>query len=221
MAVRVPLRSRREHHGDLHHGNRGRGPGTRVPGMSPRRWKKGATTQLRSRAAHQRNRPCSPPTSRCSAGKTRAAEASRRASEQGSPGGHAEIDRKVLALARLTAAHIDKDPSLIQVGLDNIERWSRRSGYLHQAHAEWKRLIETHPWERLRDILLEESDEGQRLRSSHPFKGIVTEEERASIYGEIRAPERAERGPGGHLHVEANERGRDFVAGDVHECSWS
>lgn len=31
-------------------------------------------------------------------------------------------------------------------------------------------------------MLLEESDEGQRLRSSHPFIGLVTPEERARIY---------------------------------------
>ena len=30
-------------------------------------------------------------------------------------------------------------------------------------------------------MLVEESDEGQRLRSSHPFIGILTEEERESV----------------------------------------
>ena len=38
------------------------------------------------------------------------------------------------------------------------------------------------PWERLREILLEESNEGQRLRSSHPFTGILTQDERDAIY---------------------------------------
>ena len=32
-------------------------------------------------------------------------------------------------------------------------------------------------------MLLEESDEGQRLRSSHPFKGLVTAPERRRIQG--------------------------------------
>ena len=36
-------------------------------------------------------------------------------------------------------------------------------------------------WSEVREILLDESDEGQRLRSSKPFAGIVTEEERLAI----------------------------------------
>ena len=110
-----------------------------------------------------------------------AREANRRAAEQGIPGGHPEIDRKVLALTRLTVARIDANPELAKIGLENIERWTRQKGYLPLCHAEWKQLIETHPWERLREMLLEESDEGQRLRSSHPFKGLVSPEERAAI----------------------------------------
>ena len=98
------------------------------------------------------------------------------------PGGHPEIDRKVLALTRLTVARIDANPELAKIGLENIERWTRQKGYLPLCHAEWKQLIETHPWERLREMLLEESDEGQRLRSSHPFKGLVSPEERAAIH---------------------------------------
>ena len=62
-------------------------------------------------------------------------------------------------------------------------RWTRRKGgYLPQCHAEWKHLVEQHSWEVLREMLLDESDEGQRLRSSHPFVGIVTEQERAKIH---------------------------------------
>lgn len=43
--------------------------------------------------------------------------------------------------------------------------------------------IVTEPWEKLRERLLEESDEGQRLRSTHPFAGILSQEERESVYG--------------------------------------
>jgi len=111
-----------------------------------------------------------------------ARKANRRAAEQGIPGGHPEIDRKVLALTRLTVARIDANPDLAKIGLENIERWTRQKGYLALCHAEWKQLIETHPWERRREMLLEESDEGQRLRSSHPFKGLVSPEERAAIH---------------------------------------
>ena len=156
-----------------------------------------------------------------------AREASRRAGEQGIPGGHPEIDRKVLALTRMAVAHIDENPKLLAIGLENIERWTRLKGYLPLCHAEWKELIETHPWERLREILLEESDEGQRLRSSHPFVGIVTPEERATIYGPVPAPSpeqrmrnrssRRQRWPDNPIVAhEANRHGRDLVIGDLH-----
>ena len=86
--------------------------------------------------------------------------------------GHAGIDRRVLEMTRVIVAKIDRDRTLVRVGLENIERWTRqKGGYLPRCHAEWKELIETHPWERLREILLEESDEGQRLRSSHTVHG--------------------------------------------------
>ena len=54
--------------------------------------------------------------------------------------------------------------------------------FCRERYREWKQLIEKHTWERLREILLEESDEGQRLRSSHPFTGLLTDDERDAIY---------------------------------------
>ena len=110
-------------------------------------------------------------------------EAEAEAGDVGPWTGHAGIDRRVLEMTRVIVEKIDRDPALVRVGLENIERWTRhKSGYLPRCHAEWKELIETHPWERLREILLEESDEGQRLRSSHPFTGLLTEDERDAIY---------------------------------------
>ena len=116
-----------------------------------------------------------------------ASEANLRAIREGRPGGHPEIDRRVLDLTRITVARIDNDPSLVRIGLENIERWTRQRGHLPRCHVEWKALIERHPWEHLRELLLDESDEGQRLRSSHPFKGLVTEAERRAIHDATRA----------------------------------
>ena len=97
--------------------------------------------------------------------------------------GHPVIDRRVFELTRITVARIDRDPSLVQVGLDNIARWTRqKGGYVPPCHAEWKALIQEHPWPELRALLLQDNDEGQRLRSSHPFTGLVTEAERAAIH---------------------------------------
>lgn len=50
---------------------------------------------------------------------------------------------------------------------------------------EWVILLEK-PWEEVRSILLDESDEGQRLRQTDPFCGILTAVERWEIYREHR-----------------------------------
>ena len=51
----------------------------------------------------------------------------------------------------------------------------------------WKAIL-ARPWSEIRAVLLEESDEGQRLRSSKPFAGIVTEEERVAIIERFPPP---------------------------------
>ncbi|MCE2476105.1 MAG: hypothetical protein J4F47_11230 [Alphaproteobacteria bacterium] len=115
----------------------------------------------------------------------------REARAQGKPaGGHPEIDLKVFELTRIAVARIDRDPSLVRIGLENIERSIRQQGgYVPPCHAEWKALIETRPWSELRALLLENSDEGQRHRSNHPFMGLVTAAEREAIYGKDRFAE--------------------------------
>ena len=63
----------------------------------------------------------------------------------------------------------------LQVAHENLQRWSRvRGGALPQCREEWKELLKQ-PWSEIRGILLDKSDEGQRLRSSHPFAGLVSE----------------------------------------------
>ena len=94
--------------------------------------------------------------------------------------GHPHIDARSLAMARIIVERIDDDPTLIEVAHRYLENEERRHGKLCQASKEWKQIL-TRPWSQVREILLEDSDEGQRLRSSKPFAGIVTEEERLEI----------------------------------------
>ena len=96
--------------------------------------------------------------------------------------GHPHIDRRMLEMARLTAEKIDRDPELLQIAIDNLERWAHMDDHgLSRALAEWKDLIDRHSWPELRAILVQDTDEGQRLRSSSPFSGIISEEERMAI----------------------------------------
>ena len=101
--------------------------------------------------------------------------------------GHPHIDRRSLEMARLVVEKIDADPSLFRIGHENLQRWRRvRGGGLPPCREEWKELLKR-PWSQIREILLDESDEGQRLRSSHPFAGLVSEKERRRIHDAHRA----------------------------------
>ena len=96
--------------------------------------------------------------------------------------GHPWLDNPSLAYAK-----IDVDPTVINVAHENLERWRRQHGSLARAHLEWLEILKR-PWADVRAILLDESDEGQRLRSSSPFVGIVTQEERLQIINRYPGP---------------------------------
>lgn len=84
-------------------------------------------------------------------------------------------------MARAIAARIDADPE--RRGLEHarqvLARWrrDRRSAALD----EWGRILEE-PWEEIRRLLLDPSEEGRRVRQSHPFCGILTPRERWEFY---------------------------------------
>ena len=101
--------------------------------------------------------------------------------------GHCWIDARSLDLARIVVAWIDAEPSLIRVAHENLNRWSRRPGGLGLALLEWLAIL-TRPWSEVREVLLDESDVGQRVRSSSPFVGIITEDERAQIIARHSGP---------------------------------
>jgi len=101
--------------------------------------------------------------------------------------GHPHIDRRSLDMARLIVEKIDADPGLLQIAHENLQRWSRvRGGAPPRCREEWQELLKR-PWSEIRGFLLDESDEGQRLRSAHPFAGLVSEKERRRIHDAHRA----------------------------------
>ncbi|MBV9494859.1 MAG: hypothetical protein JOZ54_11485 [Acidobacteria bacterium] len=99
---------------------------------------------------------------------------------------HQEIDERSLAMVRRIVAKIDADPD--RRGLEHARRVCERWVTQGIASArEWLVLLEK-PWSDVRSILLDESDEGQRLRQTDPFCGILTPAERWQIYREYRWP---------------------------------
>jgi hypothetical protein len=97
---------------------------------------------------------------------------------------HQDIDRRSLEMVRRIVAKIDADPE--RRGLAHAKQVCDRWVTQGIASArEWQKLLEK-PWAEIRALLLLENDEGQRLRQTDPFCGILTPSERWQIYREAR-----------------------------------
>lgn len=64
----------------------------------------------------------------------------------------------------------------------NLRHWKKRNGRLAPAHREWELILAQNPIERVLEILTQDNDEGQRLRQSDPFAGILSEQERITFF---------------------------------------
>jgi hypothetical protein len=96
-------------------------------------------------------------------------------------------DRFSMALARLAADRILEEPERIRVALSRFERWRKTRGGITSGSAEWERLIHDHTPQEIAALLVEDSQEGQRRRSSHPFiqPPFFTEQERLTLIATI------------------------------------
>ncbi len=95
---------------------------------------------------------------------------------------HQWIDLVDLEMSRRIARKIRQDPSLMRVPKANLRRWRRKFGYWPPAFREWADILKNNPLPRVLEILTQDNDEGQRLRQSDPFVGILTVEERRRFF---------------------------------------
>lgn len=98
---------------------------------------------------------------------------------------HHEIDLRSLELARAVVARIDSDPERrgLERARETCGRWLRTAPA--PAIEEWSRLL-SGDWSEIRLRLLDEGEEGQRLRQSSPFTGILEPAERWEILRRFR-----------------------------------
>jgi hypothetical protein len=88
---------------------------------------------------------------------------------------HEDVDRRIRRLVEACVFAIEADPKLLEQSRIQVSRYSNT--LLRQ---EWERLLNV-PWPQLRTVLLEESDEGDRIRQSVPFGGFLSEKLRMHI----------------------------------------
>ena len=85
-----------------------------------------------------------------------------------------------LALHHAVAFRLRSNPHLIQKAKSNLNGWLSKNPNV-QAWLEWQTILENESLKSVLEIITAETDEGQRLRSSSPFVGLITKEERKAI----------------------------------------
>ena len=99
---------------------------------------------------------------------------------------HRILDIRSLAMHCKIAQKISRDPDLLDKARVNIKRWRAKSvGRPQQYLDEWQAILER-PWSEIAEIITSMSEDATRLRSSSPFAGVLTADEREQIYAAFR-----------------------------------
>lgn len=102
---------------------------------------------------------------------------------------HLEIDQRSMALAKAVVQKIEEQPD--HAGIEQAKQLCKRwlSVGPSPAVSEWRQILD-HSWLFIRGVLLDESEEGCRLRQSMPFCGILSPVERWDIYKRFNGHEK-------------------------------
>jgi hypothetical protein len=100
-------------------------------------------------------------------------------------GSHAFLDEFARAYHRAVADRLRAEPSaVLEHARRNLDRWTEGDAFGPGELAslgEWRRILDEADVNRLVEVITDVSDEGQRLRSSSPFVGVLSPEERLEI----------------------------------------
>jgi hypothetical protein len=91
-------------------------------------------------------------------------------------------DKRSLELHREVVKQLRLNPSLWNIPLRNIERWTEDDGSLPVPYKVWREILTTMPHENIIKIVLSKSQRSTHLRSSSPFTGIIDKETRDKIF---------------------------------------
>lgn len=104
---------------------------------------------------------------------------------------HSLYDARSLALHTVIACKISRDPTLLEKARENLaDMRSRHDPDDMPLHIkEWEQILTLH-WRHIAALLIAVTEEAIRLRSSSPFAGILTQEERLGIIEPFRLSRR-------------------------------
>ncbi|MBZ2210075.1 hypothetical protein [Massilia soli] len=95
---------------------------------------------------------------------------------------HDRLDSFKLAAAKAVLDRVDM-ASLRQHGISNLQRW-RDSGVWCSAYGEWLNLLSDGSDAEIREAMIGESENSNRLRQSPPYTGLLSEPERIRLWRE-------------------------------------
>ncbi len=99
---------------------------------------------------------------------------------------HRILDARSLAMHCKIAQKISRNPELLNKARANLERWSAKAPEPKPRYLrEWHEILER-PWPEIAEIITSMRDESTRLRSSSPFAGVLSDEEREQVYAAFR-----------------------------------
>lgn len=100
-------------------------------------------------------------------------------------GSHAFLDEFALAYHRAVAERLRAEPeTVLERARQNLNRWTEGDAFgpgERTSLEEWREILGEANIDRLIEIITDTSEEGQRLRSSSPFVGALSPEERLEI----------------------------------------
>src|SRR5690242_8155399 len=88
---------------------------------------------------------------------------------------HQWIDLVDLAMHRAIVRQIRRKPRLYQRARRTLSRWEKAGRACPPPPREWKEILRKNDMRTVLRILTQTDDEGQRLRSTAPFCGILTQ----------------------------------------------
>jgi hypothetical protein len=95
---------------------------------------------------------------------------------------HQWIDLVDLAMHRAIVRKIRREPRLFMRARRTLAQWEKKHRSSMPAWREWKVLLERNDMNAVLRILTRTDDEGQRLRSTAPFCGILSPREVEAVW---------------------------------------
>jgi hypothetical protein len=105
--------------------------------------------------------------------------------EHAAPVGHELAEARSLAIHRLVAERLRREPRLVEVALHQVATWAAE-GKMRPAYADaWRELLEG-PFEALLAVLSDRGDRAAALRQCTPFVGVIDQQTRLRIWRQER-----------------------------------